>query len=131
MACSKFNNNESASHYRSYHTSVPTRVDAQVCGDCRKVATDILAGPAAFDTGWQSIQSEHATLTYLKRHLDGTVGSLRQSAERGCGLCNLIDKQLGSVGELASASPYHIFFWGRVPATCEFNVASGDIQRFL
>ncbi|KAI9771982.1 MAG: hypothetical protein M1839_002575 [Geoglossum umbratile] len=93
----------------------------------------MLAGPSnptAFDTYWQTIQSEHATLTHLKKHLDGTVGSLLQSAERGCGLCDLIAKQLRRLSELASASAYHIFIWGRIPATCEFKVALGDINRF-
>jgi hypothetical protein len=129
MAYSKFDTNESASQHR-VHPSLTAKVEFELCKDCWKVATDLLAGSNAFDTHWQTIQSDPAILPYLKRHLDGTVGSLRKSAELGCGLCDLIAKQLLRLGELGSASIYHIFVWGRVSAKCEFKVALGDINRF-
>lgn len=102
-----------------------------LCIDCSKIVTDLLAGTPGSHGDWPVIESEHATLTYFKQHLNGTVGYLRRSAASGCVLCELIDKQLENANELDPRSPYNIFIWGRFPAKPEFQLAVGDVHRFV
>jgi hypothetical protein len=104
-----------------------------LCDDCHKVVRDILARKTTTSTDWKLIESEHATVTYFQKHLDGTLKCLRRSVASGCGLCRLIDEQLQRTGEPDVTSSYTIFLfiWGEKPANHEFKVAIGDAERFI
>ncbi|EXJ73400.1 uncharacterized protein A1O5_03160 [Cladophialophora psammophila CBS 110553] len=85
---------------------VVVKADAGLCKDRQLLFTNIVSGPDLLDGRWETIQSEHVTLTHWKAHPDNYLGSFRQSASGFCGL------------------------W-IVPQKCEFKVAIGAATEFV
>ena len=73
-----------------YSRVIPTNVDASLCKYCPMLAVDVLSDSVASSTGWETVRSPYFSLSYLKEHQVGTVGSLLQSAKGGCELCALM-----------------------------------------
>ena len=101
-----------------------------ICHDCQRVTTTILTSSIESDPEWQTIQSEHITLTYLKRHINDSVKSLILSAQYRCRLCTLLVSQLQTLDTSNPDSTYEICIWGGRPVKCELKVALGDVDRF-
>lgn len=115
-----------------YTRRIPTIVDAGLCKYCRKLTADVLADPVSSSSGWETMRSEYFSLSCLKEHQDGTIGSLLQSAKEHCKLCALIAQELQREGgHLDLDQVYHIFVWIPVPKKCEFCLSLGDVSRFL
>lgn len=102
-----------------------------LCCDCRLLVTDLLSGDTCTNERWRLIESEQATLSYIKRHLNGNVEAIARSGERGCPVCSTVAKELLKSPNVKRSDSYHIFVWDRIPETCEFQVAPGDITVFL
>ncbi|KIY02929.1 uncharacterized protein Z520_01394 [Fonsecaea multimorphosa CBS 102226] len=111
--------------------NVVVKADPALCEDCQLLFKDIISGPDLLDSRWETVQSDHNTLTHLKTHLDNYLDSLRRSAKGGCGLCKILTQELGAGVGTASTSTYSIFFWGTIPQRCEFKVALGTASHFV
>ena len=110
---------------------IAVKAEAALCEDCQLLFADVTLGPDLNDTRWETIESEHATLTFLGTHQDFHLSSLQESANNGCVLCGLMLKELEAAGETNPTSAYCVFFWESFPRRCEFNIAVGDVHRFI